>query len=428
VSVREFDPCSTNAQQLREWRFGWRVVVAASAGTGIGYPMFLMTAGLFIRPLREEFGWSTSEAAIAPKVLLIGALLSPLGGLIVDRFGARRVALIGLTLLLPAYLWLANLDASRIQLYFVVAFIGCIAPLSNPTVFTSAVGTWFDKSAGTAFGVTMAGVALVSVIVLPIIARLISELGWRAGYLALAAVVLLVGLPIVAALFRSRPTISAMPGEAHPLDGVPLRLAIQDLRFWVYLVAFSVAATPMGAFLSHLMPILMRNGFEASTAAAMGVVLAASLGIGRLSAGFMLDRLWPNGVAFAYLLIPAIGAFWLPNITPVEPLFFLALAVFFLGFAHGAEADFLAFFMRRLFGMRAYSTLFGILAMTTAMGMAGGGMAFSLLVDTYGTYELACYLASAAFLISAALVLVAGCLDARWQGRDALLNVEIHVK
>ncbi|MEX1148299.1 MAG: MFS transporter, partial [Sphingomonadales bacterium] len=223
-----------------EWRVGWTVVFAGCVGTGTGYGMFLMSAGLFIKPMQDELGWSTSTIAIAPMVLVIAALLSPLGGVIIDRFGARRVAITGLSLFVLAYIIMGLVAMSPWTLYLMVALFGMIGPLSGPAVFTKGVAGWFRHSMGTAFGLTMSGVSLVALFSLPLVAYIIDNFGWRAGYLGLAGIVFLLGLPSVLALFRERAQpLAPLARPGAPAEGVPLRQALKDRRFWLYLTAFT---------------------------------------------------------------------------------------------------------------------------------------------------------------------------------------------
>lgn len=397
---------------LAEWQSGWKVVLAGSIGTGTGYGMFLMSAGLFIKPMQDEFGWSTSTLAIAPMVLIIAALLSPLGGAIIDRFGARRVAITGLSLFTLAYLAMYMMPMEMWTLYLMVAVFGLIGPLSGPAVFTKGVAGWFRQSMGAAFGITMSGVSLVALVSLPLVAHIIERFGWRAGYLGLACIVLLLGLPLVVLLFRDRQKLTVTAAsDDRVVEGVSLRQALKDRRFWLYLSAFTIAAMPMGAFMSHIQPLMMSKGFDMAGAATYGVVYALGISVGRITVGVLLDRLWASGVASACFIVPAVGAFYLSQLGVDSSAIILFASVVVLGLSHGAEADFMAYFTTRLFGLRAYSTIFGIQAMTTALGLAVGGIAFSALYDHAQNYVLASQLASLFYMVAAILVLMAGFYD-----------------
>ena len=83
-------------QPASEWRRGWRPLASGFIGTGTGSGLFIMTAGLFIIPMQEEFGWSRSALTIGPVIIFFSAFLQPLAGEIVDRFGARPSVIAGM--------------------------------------------------------------------------------------------------------------------------------------------------------------------------------------------------------------------------------------------------------------------------------------------------------------------------------------------
>lgn len=408
----------TKDDSLHEWRRGWTVVLAACLGTGTGYAMFLMTAGMFIKPMQEEFGWTMSALSIGPIVLLLGALLSPVAGMIVDRFGTRRVALLGMALSALAYCYMAMMPKSYVGFYLAAAIMGLISPLSHPIVFTRGVAAWFDKSLGMAFGVTLSGVSLLSMICLPVIGYLIESFGWRAGYYGLAGIVTLLGFVPVLLLFRERALPQSMENGEMVVEGEPFSVAIRDPRFWIFATAFSLAAISMGGFMSHSQPMLRLHGLSAVQAGGVGMIFALSMFLGRLAVGFCLDRYWPPMVAIVVLAISGGGALALGFGDASLGVGGIAIALFLIGLAQGSEADLVAFFTRRLFGMRAYSTLFGIQAMTTAFGMSGGGLAFAQIADHRHSYALASIGAGLIFWLAAAMVLAGGRLERSFQQRQ----------
>ena len=74
----------------QEWRAGWKVVLAAAMGAGLGTtPIY--SFGAFIPPLTAEFGWSRAEIATAISIsAMTTGLASPFIGRMIDRWGARR--------------------------------------------------------------------------------------------------------------------------------------------------------------------------------------------------------------------------------------------------------------------------------------------------------------------------------------------------
>ncbi len=188
---------STPALAREEWASGGRVVFAAATGLGVGVTLFGIISGMFIVPMQNEFGLTRMQASIAPMAGLGAALLTPIAAIIIDRNGSRPVAIVGLILLAVAYLMLAFMPTNVVVLYSIVAFIALIGTMSSTIVFSKGVATWFVKNAGLAFALTMTGTSVVAAIAFPALGYAIEQFGWRAGYLVLAAMVVLVGLPVV---------------------------------------------------------------------------------------------------------------------------------------------------------------------------------------------------------------------------------------
>ncbi|WP_147417616.1 MFS transporter [Sphingomonas cavernae] len=69
-----------------EWKSGARCLVGAIAGYATGFGFMYFSANLFIQPMREEFGWTASEATFLPITTLVMALLFPVSGHLVERF------------------------------------------------------------------------------------------------------------------------------------------------------------------------------------------------------------------------------------------------------------------------------------------------------------------------------------------------------
>lgn len=395
-----------------EWRQGWRALAGASIGNSLGYGLFLMTAGLFIIPMQEEFGWSRSGVSIGPMVTLLAACLSPFAGVLIDRIGARPLAIMGLAALGASYILLALAPASHLYLYSVAIFMSVVATVSSGVIYCAGVVSWFRRNSGLAIGITLSGLSVVAAAAMPALAWLIEVTDWRRGYLALSGLTVLVGLPFVFLWFgqKHKPVRRAASGDAAALPPAGAEIAfaqaIRDRRFWLCIACFGGAALPIGGFMSQLQPLLRGNGFAPEVAAALGSVFALSIAVGRLLGGVLLDRLHPPTVAAVLLSLPALGALLLVS-GPLETVWIaVALAVFFLGLGQGAEVDFLAFFTARIFGMLSYATISATIGASVGVGMALGGGAFALVHDVTGSYDPAIYLSAGIYLCAALLALL----------------------
>lgn len=409
-----------------EWRRGWRPLLGASIGTGVSYGLFLLTAGLFIIPMQEEFQWTRSEVSIGPIIGLLCAALAPFAGTFIDRYGARNIAMIGLIGLGVVYALLAAAPPSHLYLYGVGALMAVVGTISSGIIYCSGVVTWFSRNSGLAIGITMSGVSIATAVALPLLAGIIEHEGWRVGYLALGAAALLIGLPAVFAWFHEAPrnggqgtSQSQKDAAEPPRDGMEFREALRDARLWLCMASFGGAALPIGGFMSQMQPMLLGHGFSAEAAAAAGSVFALAIGVGRLLGGALLDRLHPPLVTAALLLLPALGSLLVSPLFGADAIWIIAAtAVFLIGMGQGAEADFIAFYTLRIFGRRAFATIYATIGITVGGGMALGGLLFAGIFDLTGSYDLATYIAAAIFLMAALIALII-----RVPGHDQLPSV-----
>lgn len=396
---------------MQEWRKGWPVVISAGIGYGTGGAMILMMASLFIKPMRESLGWSAAAVTISPIVTLTWALCYPAAGAIIDKFGSRRVAIIGIMGLVTCLVLMAVLPISRVSFVVIAALMGVFASMTAVPTFTRGVASWFKRSVGLAFGIALSGSALIAIIATPLTGNMIADHGWRAGFLTIAGIALLIGLPVIALFYRERSaSTSPQPGEI-PLTGASLPEALRDTRFWCYILSFTLACIALGGTLAHLQAILAEAGLPLAHALSFGVLYALAMTFGKVVGGMLLDRAWPFAIAAGITTLAAIGAFGLATMDASTPYLLVAILLGSIGMAQGAESDFVAFFTLRSFGLRVFSTIVGVLAMIVTLGLTAGAWIYGLLFDMYGSYEIASFAGSACLLSAGIFVLIAGLIE-----------------
>ncbi|QIB66899.1 MFS transporter [Kineobactrum salinum] len=272
-----------------EWRRGWPVILAGLLGYGSASGFFIIASSLFIAPMQAELGWSAKQLTFLPIVVFLLAVFNPVAGILTDRWGARRIVIVGLCLYSIGVVGMAITPAKPYYLYAIAAFIGITAPLSSVSPVVKGVAGWFRLSSGTAFGLTLSGVSFISLIGMPLINYAIHSFGWRSGYMVFAGLSLVIGLPAVVLGFREHPQACSAPASSHPvLGGTHWREALRSTRFWSLFLALFLTSAALGGFLGHLQPILALKDFAVAQATILGVVYAVSVLLGRLVGGFSL--------------------------------------------------------------------------------------------------------------------------------------------
>ena len=356
-------------------RNAWWIVAACVCGLVCsGGPINIWTFSVFLKPVADALHIGRSDLAGALAVAgVLGACLSPIVGLLLDRFGARLVILIGIVLFAAVTAMQSLMTAAPLVIYslFLLRSVGSSG--CAPPAYAFVITRWFDHQRGLALGIALSGVGLGTAVIPPIAAFLISHLDWQSAYIGVAGVILVIaGIPVL--LLVREPDASEralMPHLAEgELPGVTLREALTGgWRFWGMAVAFVLGIIVLNGTLTQIVAMLMDRG--ASLQAATTVLSASGIAavVGRLLSGWLVDRIHGPYVAVGFFALLAIGV----------PLFGSGFAepapmigAMLCGLANGAEVDLMGFFVSRYFGLKYYGrimgTMFGIFQASIGIG------------------------------------------------------------
>lgn len=404
----------TDVSAKREWAVGWPLAVACLAGMTIGSAM-MYSLGAFVAPIEAEFGWSRAQITLGLTVTtLAGAALAPFAGVMLDRWGPRRIALPGSIVALGtiAMLSLATDNfAVWLGLWFLLS-LGAIGV--TPTIWTMAVASNFDKSRGLAIALAFCG-SSVSAVIMPILATwLIDTYGWRSAFPMISVIVLVVLWPILFLALRSKADETAGAGGRDPeKPAAPLGPGVLNIRDAVFspqfiklaLAAFLFTACAIG-LVSNLIPVMSSLDFSRGEAAAIAGLLGIASFSGRLITGYLIDRYDSNMIAGALVSFPVLSCIILLG-AHGDPLM-AAVAVIILGLSLGAEVDVIAYLAAEKFGTARYGTIFGFVASSWYLATAVGPVLISLVYDLTGTYDMALYVAMPLFALVSLLLFTLG--------------------
>lgn len=394
----------------REWRRaagaeiarGWPILLGATLGVAVGAAALpFYTAGLFVVPLQQEFGWTRSQlSAVSLAATFTIVLCAPLAGMAVDRFGVRFPAAFSLLALAGSFGALSSLDGSFATYVAIQIALFALGVASTPIGFTRAVNERFVSARGLALGLTLSGTGLAAALAPPWVAEIIGEQGWRSAYRHLALVVL-VAIPVVLILLRPRRRGGGTALEAAAVRpaalpaSAPRRVLLARL-----LAAFFFLALGVSGFVLHLVPMLNDAGMPPASAAAIQARLGIAVIAGRLAIGVAVDHLFAPRVAALSLCATVAGiaalAIWGTQAAP--------WSAFAIGFALGAEVDLIGYLTVRYFGIAAYGRLYGILYGAFILGTGFSPLLIATLAARFDGYTQALW-ACAAFVALAAILL-----------------------
>jgi MFS family permease len=384
--------------------YGWRVVLAACLGVMVGFgSLFVYTFGVFMKPLGAEFGWSREAISRGfGFAAMMVAITSPTLGRWLDRYGPRRIILPCMTVFGCGIASLGLLRPHLWQFYATCILLGAVGNGAAHLAYSRAISTWFDQRLGMALALVMAGAGLGSMI-LPLFAQtIISQAGWRAGYLGLGSLALLVGLPLTWRFVRERaPVHHAFESASHP--GMTWQQGLRTFPFWIIVAVLFVSSVSMNGTITHLAALLTDRGVSASGAALSASLLGGSSLVGRLAVGWVLDRFLGGRVAFAVYLITAGGILLLAR---ADTLLMGCAGAGLIGVGAGGEADITPYLLTRYFGLHAFSTLYGFTWTFYAIAGALGPVLLGRAFDSTGSYTLLLTLLAAALGTAGTLMLL----------------------
>ena len=400
-----------------EFARGWVVLLACLIGVACGAsPIPFNTIGFFMPELNKEFGWGFGEMSLGITIYgVLAALLAPVFGAWADTYGAKRVAMASMGLFGLAFAAFALTPDSIWGFYGIWVAVGLVGIGSTPVTFSRLVNQWYFKRRGLALGIMLLGTSLAAVVIPPLVTWAIAGFGWRTAHLVVAALPLLIGLPVGLLLLREPKGEEAPPAVAAEMTrGFTLGEAMRDRRFWTMWVSIALVATAYGGAHIHMPEIVKLHGFPKESAANVMQVVGLAILCGRLGTGFLLDRYWAPAVCLPILSLPALSCILLAGADPSFQT--VLLGAFLLGFAAGAESDLIAYLASRYFGLGSYGKIYGMLYMAFGMASAVSPFLYGTVRDRTGDYSAMLYVAAALFVGGALLLLTLGRYPAAQEG------------
>ena len=375
------------------------------------------TFGVFIKPMEAEFGWSRTSLSIAAALsLLVFGAVAPLAGRMADLWGARAVFTASLGLLGIG----ALASAFVTQIWHVYIASGVLMAVgAGGGTLTSAIpliARWFDKRRGLVMGIAGAAMSAGQLVVIPLATWLTLTLGWRQSYIWLGLGLVVLILPLGAALLRNDPRdkglepygaapMASMPGgSSSTADGrVSITEAIQVPAFWLLLGSYFICGYTSGGLVgTHLIPHAVEHGFsEMAAAQALGVMGATSI-LGTIASGWICDRFGRKGPLAWYYLVRGLSLLFLLVVWDVPSLHVFAAILGLNWFSTVPPTTTLT---ANIFGRHSVGELSGWIFLAHQVGAALAASLGGWIHDLTGSYTWAFISAALLAFVAAGLSL-----------------------
>ncbi|MFS2150759.1 MFS transporter [Rhizobium sp. Rhizsp42] len=314
----------------RNIHYGW-VVVGATFLTMLVTAGAMGAPGVLIKPLQDEFGWSTSEisSALAVRLVLFG-LMGPFAAAFINNFGVRKVVVFALLLVGTGFIG----SLFMTQLWHLLVLWGLIigfgTGLTAVVLGATISNRWFTKHRGLVIGMLSASSATGQLVFLPMMAALTENYGWRAAvYLVCGMIV--VAMVVVVALMRDHPADLNLPlvGEVHvtqvsgkPKDSLgkmllsPITILNEvsgSSTFWILFSTFFICGlSTNGLIQTHFVTLCGDFGIKPIEASGFLAIIGICDFIGTIGSGWLSDRFDNRWLLFWYYGLRGLSLLFLP--------------------------------------------------------------------------------------------------------------------
>jgi MCP family monocarboxylic acid transporter-like MFS transporter 13 len=380
--------------------YGWWIVGACFVISLYGGGVVFYGFTALFEPLANEFGWSYAQISFAASLRgLEAGLLAPLVGVLVDRWGPRRLLFSGAIITGLGLILLSN-TTSLGTFYgsFVVVAIGMST--CSGTVLMTAVANWFRRKIGIATGIMICGYGFSGLLV-PVMVNLIDRYEWRMAIAILAIGMVAICLPL-SLLVRHKPeqygyqpdgvVYEDVKSNDCPLPvksaevNIKAKQAIKSRTFWHIALAILCQAAIVSTMTAHVMPYLSSFSItRAKSSLIASFIPLVSIG-GRIGLGWLGDRLEKRRLmACAFAMI--CGGLLCFGFAPSESNWLLIPFLILYSIGYGGNMTLRASIISEFFGRSNFGAIHGFVIGIMMLGSIAGPPLAGWVFDKWQNYQ-----------------------------------------
>ena len=380
--------------------YGWWIVGACfllALYTG-GAIFFGFTA--IFEPIASEFGWSYAQISFAASLRgLEMGLLSPFIGILVDRWGPRRLIFGGVVITGLGLIILSRTTSLGV-FYGAFAILAIGMSACTSVVMMTAIANWFRKKVSIAAGIAASGFGFGGLLI-PVVIRLVDVYEWRTAIFILALGLLAIGMPL-SLLIRHKPECYGyLPdGEKDKVvrrdkgfipppgfeEAIGVKQALKSRTFWHITLAMSISVMVVMTVITHVMPYLSSTGIARSMSGLIAAAIPIVSVAGRLISGWCGDKFDKRRLAAIGLIMLALGLLCF-EYTPVVGVWLLVPFLIIFGIGYGGNVPMRVSLQWEYFGRGSFGTIHGFMLGIIALGSIAGPPLAGWVFDNWGSYQ-----------------------------------------
>ena len=376
--------------------------------------------GLWFVALEHAFGWSRTQLSLAFAFTRIeGGILGPIEGILVDRFGTRRLVLIGMTITGIGWILFSQIQSVTIfgwvfqdlwMFYLIYMIIALGQGLGSWLPLMTMLNNWFIRHRAKAMGFSNSVSRIGTLVLIPAIAWAIDpefdRLGWQTTVVIIGVIVLVVIFPLTR-LIRDRPEdYGLLPDGDKPEDQsaeqaerrqrskvqdtdpeFTLRQALMTPAFWLISVGHGFTSMILIAMMAHLAPMMDDRGYSLQTSAFVITAYTAVSMLFQIVGGFVGDRVPKRYALFVFTWIQASGVFLLTFGTASLPVAYGFALLFGIGF--GGRNPLTVSIRGEYFGRKSFGKIMGISQVPMNILLLAAPVVAGIVRDNTGEYTIA---------------------------------------
>lgn len=389
----------------KRWVYeGFGIIMMLALGIIYGWSNYVV-------PIQKDMGWGSDQLALAYSICTTMHCFGSLGGgVLAKKIGSRKVLVLGMVVMCLGFL-VSSMATSVGMLCLGYGFLVGGGAGMGYNALLGIIVPWFPDKKGLASGLLFMSFGFCSMVFGLYAVPLIESAGWRGAFrivgVAYAAIVIICGMFI-----RPVTDKDTLPPPASPAGKgtgfEPLNVTGWNLiKRPSFICFFWWGAFMCGCgllMIGHASPIAQEIGFSAASAALLTGVLTGFNGIGRVTFGYVSDRLGTSVVMTVGSLCFVVGSLMMFASIHSGNLILMVIAFVIMGFAYGSVTPTTTAVMGGFYSMEFYAINVGIANINVFPSSFGGPYVSGILVESSGSYAstaiFVCVLGAAAFILS----------------------------
>ncbi len=380
--------------------YGWWIVIAGTiiSAMGGGFHFYGFTA-LFL-PISKDLGLSRMETSTVMSLARVeGAIEGPIIGWLIDRFGVKRLMLLGVLMFSAGFMAMSQMNSFIV---FILIFAGLVT-IGYQTGVTHSVyaltNKWFIKKRSTATGIVNASLGIGGATIVPLLTWWIIQYGWRTAVVIAGVSTLVICLPLLLVIrnlpedkgllpdgdeVKTKETVEEPDGDVGEYS-FTVKEALKTPSLWITSFGFLLRSFVIGGIWVHMVPLLVFKGLDEQGAAnAISILLVITIPV-RIVFGWLGD-IYPK--RYLLMLCCLIETVALVILLTLQSLWQVYLFVIIFALGYGSNPLNISI-IGEYFGRKNFTTIRGIGALIYSVGSIAGPIYAGYIYDVTQSYQIA---------------------------------------